>query len=305
MINLNKLRTPGESVPTAFAKPPPHVGELKRIIRILFSRWVVVLGLIIILLTVIAAIFAPWLSPYDPNVMNMRDSLAQPSAEHLLGTDGLGRDTLSRMIYGARTALLVGLVAVGIGAIIGMTMGLLAGYFGGRTHSIIMRIVDALMAFPLVVKAMVLAVLLGGGIGNIMIAVGVGLAATYARVMCGLTLGVKQSDYVLASRAGRASNLRIMLRHILPNCFPPIIVLITLQLGGAILIEASLSYLGLGIAAPEAAWGSMVADGYQYLISNPVLALVPGVAIVIVVYSFNMVGDGLRDALDPRLRGTL
>ena len=294
-----------DAIPADFTEAPPHISEFRRLVRVLFSRWIVVIGLIIILATVIAAIFAPQLAPYDPYKTNLKEALANPSGEHLLGTDALGRDTLSRMTYGARTALLVGLVAVGIAAISGIIMGLLAGYFGGWVHAVIMRFVDALMAFPLLVTALVLAVLLGGGLQNVMIAVGIGLSATYARVMCGLALSVKQNDYVLAARASGAGNMRIMIRHILPNCFPPIIVLITLQLGGAIMIEAALSYLGIGIAPPGAAWGSMVSDGYKYLLTHPVLALVPGVAIVLVVYAFNMVGDGLRDALDPRLRGTL
>jgi peptide/nickel transport system permease protein len=300
------MRILGEgAMPADFTKVPPRTGELRRVIRVLLGRWVVVFGLVVILATIIAAIFAPQLAPYNPYEVNLKQTLAQPSGEHLLGTDALGRDTLSRLIYGARTALLVGVVAVGIAALIGMTLGLLAGYYGGWVHAVIMRFVDALMAFPLLVTALVLAVLLGGGLRNIMIAVGFGLSATYARVMCALALSSKENDYVLASRASGASHRRIMLRHILPNCFPPMIVLITLQLGGAIIIEASLSYLGVGIESPGAAWGSMVADGYQYLLSHPVLALVPGVAIMLVVYAFNMVGDGLRDALDPRLRGTL
>ena len=303
MRSMNIL---GDGAITAdFTGTPPRTTEFRRVVRVLLGRWVVVFGLVVILATVVAAIFAPQLAPYNPYDINLKETLAQPSGEHLLGTDALGRDSLSRIIYGARTALLIGVVAVGIAALSGMTLGLLAGYFGGWVHAVIMRFVDALMAFPLLVKALVLAVLLGGGLLNIMIAVGIGLSATYARVMCALALSGKENDYILAARASGASHRRIMLSHILPNCFPPMIVLITLQLGGAIIIEASLSYLGVGIESPGAAWGSMVADGYQYLLSHPVLALVPGVAIMLVVYAFNMVGDGLRDALDPRLRGTL
>jgi len=291
--------------PDVFTKTPERPGEFRRVFRILLSRGLTVFGLFIVLALLITAIFAPQIAPYDPYEQNLRNSLATPSSQHLLGTDALGRDTLSRMIFGARTALMVGMIATGIAAIVGIAMGLVAGYFGGWVHAIIMRFVDTLMAFPFLVLALLLAVLLGGGLHNIMIAVGFGLSSQYARVACGMALSVKQNDYVLAARAIGAGNLRIMMRHVLINIFPPMIVLITLNFGGAISIEAALSYLGIGIEPPGAAWGSMVKDGYRYLISNPILALVPGVAIMLVVYAFNMVGDGLRDALDPRLRGTL
>ncbi|OGC91862.1 MAG: ABC transporter permease [candidate division Zixibacteria bacterium RBG_16_53_22] len=271
----------------------------------MFKRGVVVFGLMVILITIVTAIFAPQIAPYNPNKTDLRNALLQPNSEHLLGTDALGRDTLSRMIFGAQVALLVGLMATGVAASLGMTLGLIAGYFGGIIYMIIMRLVDALMAFPIILLSLVLAVLLGGGLTNIMIAVGIGLSATYARVMCGTVLSVRENEYVLAARTSGAGNLRIMLRHILMNCFPPMIVLITINMGSAIMIEAALSYLGVGIAPPGTAWGSMVTDGYRYLLTHPTLALVPGVAIMLVVFSFNMVGDGLRDTLDPRLRGTI
>jgi peptide/nickel transport system permease protein len=288
-----------------FNEAPPSMSEFRRIVRQFMRRRVVVFSLIIIFATIIVAIFAPLLAPYNPYLPNPDESLLQPSREHLLGTDLLGRDTLSRMMYGARTALEVGVVAIGIAGAIGMTLGLIAGYFGGFIHLAIMRVIDALMAFPLMLAALVLAVLLGGGLANVMIAIGVSLSSVYCRLMCGLVLTIKQNDYVLASRSIGATNLRIMLWHVLPNCFPPLIVLITLNMGGAILAEAGLSFLGIGIAPPGAAWGSLVSDGYRYLLSHPVLAIAPGIAIMLLVYAFNIAGDGLRDALDPRLRGTL
>ena len=288
-----------------FSGVPRRIAEYRRIIRVLLRRQVVVFGLIVITTLIVTAIFAPLLAPYDPNKTDMENALLQPNREHLLGTDALGRDSLSRMIYGARVALLVGLMATAVAASVGMTMGLIAGYFGGIAYTVIMRLIDALMAFPIILLSLVLAVLLGGGLTNIMIAVGIGLSASYARVMCGTVLSIKENDYILASRSNGGSDLRIMLRHILPNSFPPMIVLITINMGGAIMIEAALSYLGVGIAPPGAAWGSMVTDGYRYLLTHPTLALVPGLAIMMVVFSFNMVGDGLRDALDPRLRGIL
>ena len=284
---------------------PPRVAEYRRIVRVLLRRHVVVFGLIVITALIVTAIFAPLLAPYDPYKTDMENALLQPNREHLLGTDALGRDSLSRMTYGARVALLVGLMATAVAASVGMTMGLVAGYFGGIAYIVIMRVIDALMAFPIILLSLVLSVLLGGGITNIMIAVGIGLSASYARVMCGTVLSIKENDYILSARSNAASDLRIMLRHILPNSFPPMIVLITINMGGAIMIEAALSYLGVGIAPPGAAWGSMVTDGYRYIVTHPTLALVPGLAIMLVVFSFNMVGDGLRDALDPRLRGIL
>jgi peptide/nickel transport system permease protein len=288
-----------------FSGIPRRIAEYRRIIRVLLRRHVVVFGLIVIMALIVAAIFAPLLAPYDPNKTDLENALLQPSQKHLLGTDALGRDSLSRMIYGARVALLVGLIATAVAASVGMTMGLVAGYFGGTAYIVIMRLIDALMAFPIILLSLVLAVLLGGGLNNIMIAVGIGLSASYARVMCGTVLSIKENDYILAARSNGASDLRIMLRHILLNSFPPMIVLITINMGGAIMIEAALSYLGVGIAPPGAAWGSMVTDGYRYLLTHPTLALAPGLAIMLVVFSFNMIGDGLRDALDPRLRGIL
>ncbi|MBN1255513.1 MAG: ABC transporter permease [Deltaproteobacteria bacterium] len=284
---------------------PLHASEFRRIMKVLFSRGVVVFGIVVILALFVTAIFAPWIAPYDPYKLDLNQTLVQPCKEHLLGTDALGRDTLSRIIFGTRTSLMVGVVAVCIAASVGMTMGLIAGYFGRWVHAIIMRFIDALMAFPVILLALVIAVLLGGGLRNVMIALGIGLLPAYARLMCGQVLSVKENDYFLAGRAMGAGNLRIMFRHVVPNCFPPLIVLITMMMGLTILAEAGLSFLGIGIEPPGAAWGAMVNDGYQYLLTHPILSFAPGFAIMLVVFSFNMVGDGLRDALDPRLRGVL
>jgi peptide/nickel transport system permease protein len=284
---------------------PPHVSEFQRFRRVFFGRAVVVFGFIIILALLITAIFAPLLAPYDPYQQDLTSLLQHPSAQHWLGTDEIGRDVLSRLIYGSRTSLMVGVVAVGVAAVFGVTLGLISGYFGGWPDTIIMRIIDALMAIPGLVLALVFAAVLGGGLTNIMIAVGISLVPTYCRLMRGLVLAVKQSDYILAAHSLGSKDMRIMLRHVLPNCLPPLIVLVTLQLGMAILIEAGLSYIGIGIAPPGAAWGSMVNEGYRFLQMNPVLSFAPGLSIMLVVLAFNLVGDGLRDALDPRLRGIL
>jgi peptide/nickel transport system permease protein len=288
-----------------FEEAPRRVSDVRRFIRVFFGRKIVMFGMVVIGLLMLTAIFAPWLAPYNPNDPSLKDTLASPSSAHLLGTDSLGRDTLSRIIYGSRPALVVGLVAVSIAAFIGMTLGLLAGFYGRFIDAFIMRSMDALMSVPMILLAVTIAALLGGGLKNVVIALGIALIPPYARLMCGQVLTVKQNDYITASRAGGASNLRIMLAHVLPNCFPPLIVLMTMQIGHAILSEASLSFLGIGIKPPVAAWGSMVSEGYQNMLRAPVLSIAPGVAIMLVVFAFNMVGDGLRDALDPKLRGTL
>jgi ABC-type dipeptide/oligopeptide/nickel transport system permease subunit len=283
---------------------PPRVDEFRRFLRVFLGRGVVVFGLVIILILFVVAIFAPLIAPYDPNKPDIDVFLTQPSGEHWLGADTVGRDTLSRIIFGSRNSLLVSFVALAVAAGAGMTLGLIAGYAGGFVYTVIMRFMDALMTFPMMLLALTIAAVLGGGMANIIIALGVALIPVYARLMCGQTIIVKNNDYVLAAKSLGAGGLRIMLRHIAPNCFPPLIVMMTMQLGATILAEAGLSFLGIGITPPDAAWGAMVAEANRYLISNPILSIAPGVAIMLVVFAFNMVGDGLRDALDPRLRGT-
>jgi peptide/nickel transport system permease protein len=290
---------------TEFSEAPPRVSEWQRFRRVFFSRGVVVFGLIILLLLLFTAIFVAWLAPYDPYQPGVADSLLQPCKEHPLGTDILGRDTLSRLIYGSRTALMVGFISVGIASIIGITLGLISGYFGGIVNMFIMRAMDAFMCFPMILLALVIAAVLGSGIHNVIIALSVAITPGYARVMHGLTLSIRENDYILAQQAMGAGSGRTMLRHVLPNALPPLIVLMTLQLGNLILAEAGLSFLGIGIEPPGAAWGAMVSDGYRYLLKNPVLSFAPGLTIMLVVFAFNMVGDGLRDALDPRLRGLI
>ena len=288
-----------------FTEAPPRVSEWQRFRRVLFQRKLGLFGLVILSLLIISAIFAPLLAPGDPYNGNLADSLAQPSWHYLLGTDIQGRDTLSRLIYGARTALIVGFVTTIFAAGLGMLLGLFAGYFGGITDTIVMRAMDALMGFPMLLLALLISAVLGSGLQNVIIALSVATLPGYARIMHGLTLSVRENDYILAGVAMGSSNRRIMFNHIVPNTLPPMIVLSTLQLGSIILAEAGLSFLGIGIRPPGAAWGSMVYDGYRFLISNPVLSFAPGLAIMLVVFAFNMVGDGIRDALDPRLRGIL
>lgn len=287
-----------------FMEVPPRVNELRRFLKVFLGRPIVIFGTIIIIVLLICAAFPEQIAPHDPLKQDLKNFLLQPNNEHLLGTDALGRDLLSRIIFGARTAVMVGIVALGIAAVSGMILGLVAGYFGGITYVIIMRFIDALMAFPVLLLALAIAALLGGGLLNVMIAIGVGMMSGYARVMCGQAISVRENDYVLAARSSGASNIRIMFRHVLPNCFPPMIVLMTMMIGMTILFEAGLSFLGIGIREPTVAWGSLVNDGYKYLLTHPLLSTAPGIAIIVVVYAFNMVGDGIRDAIDPRLRGT-
>jgi peptide/nickel transport system permease protein len=288
-----------------FSESTRRVSEWARFRRVFFTKAAVAVGLVVLLLLFITAIFAPQLAPYDPYNPVAADSLAQPSARHWLGCDLVGRDTLSRVIYGSRTAVEVGFISVAIGSIIGILLGVIAGYTRGFLSALIMRSMDALMCFPLLILALVIAALLGNGIQNVIIALSVATIPGYARVTCGVTLSIRENDYILAQKSMGSGHWRIMLSHILPNAFPPIIVIVTMQLGNLILAEAGLSFLGIGIAPPGAAWGAMINDGRNYLLTNPMLSFAPGLAIMLVVFAFNIVGDGLRDALDPRLRGLL
>jgi peptide/nickel transport system permease protein len=287
------------------AQPPARYSEFRRVVRVFFGRKLAVIGLVIIVLLILTAIFAPFLAPYDPFKMNMGQVLNQPSGQHWLGTDSLGRDVLSRIIYGSRVSLLVAIGAIGMATIIGEGLGLAAAHFGGMTYNVIMRLIDTLMAVPMLLIALVLASVLGGGLKNVIIALGVGMVPVHCRMMCGQALTVRQNDYILAARAMGMGDLRMMFLQIVPNAFPSLIVVITIGLGTTILAEAGLSFLGVGVLPPSPAWGSMISDGYKYILSSPAIALAPGVAIMLVVFGFNMVGDGLRDALDPKLRGVI
>ena len=288
-----------------FSEAPPRVSEWRRFWRVFLQRKIVMFGLVVFGLLVITAMFANFLAPHDPYRGVMADSLQQPNKTYWLGTDIQGRDTLSRLIFGTRTALAVGFITVGVSAVVGLALGMIAGFFGGIASAIIMRVMDALMSFPMLILALLLSAILGGGIQNVIIALSIASLPGNARVMNGLALTLRENDYVLAERSMGSTSLRIMLGHILPNALPPILVLVTLQLGGIIMAEAGLSFLGIGIKPPGAAWGAMVNDGYRYLLTNPMLSFAPGIAIMLVVFAFNMLGDGLRDALDPRLRGIL
>ena len=287
------------------AATAPRYNETRRVIKVFFSRKLAVAGLVIIILLIFTAIFAPLLAPFDPNAMDMAHTLEDPSKQHLLGTDALGRDVLSRVIYGSRASLLVAIGATAMATIIGEGLGLIAAHFGGIVYNIIMRLIDTLMAIPMLLIALLLASVLGGGLKNVILALGVGMIAVHCRMMCGQVMTVKQNDYILSARAMGMGNLRMMFLQIVPNAFPSLMVVITVGLGTTILAEAGLSFLGVGVLPPSPAWGGMINDGYKYILYNPMLSFAPGIAIMLVVFGFNMMGDGLRDALDPKLRGVI
>jgi len=260
---------------------------------------------VIILLMVVGAVFAPIVAPQDYRRVNAREKLQGPSAQHWLGTDQLGRDMYSRIVYGARVSLVVGFVATFLGVGLGAAIGLFAGYFGGKTDMLLMRFSDAVQAFPGLILALAIVAALGPGLRNAFIAVSITLLARPARVVRSSVLAAKATAWVEAAHTVGASHPRIMFRHILPNVFAPIMVLASLVLGIAILIEASLSFLGLGVLPPTPAWGSMLNQaGALYFETHPYMAVVPAVAISLAVFSFNLFGDALRDVLDPRLRGS-
>ncbi len=257
---------------------------------------------VIILLIALAAIFAPVVAPYDPTAQDLLNRLQGPSLEHLLGTDQLGRDVLSRMIYGARVSLIIGLCPTLLSMIVGVVLGLLAGYMGKWVDFVIMRLADVTLAFPSLLLAMVVMYTLGSGTINIFVALAiVGWAGT-ARIVRSQTLSLKEQEYVEAARSMGVSKWSIMFRHILPNCMPSLIVMFTLNVPGAILSESSLSFLGIGAQPPSTSWGLMVTEGKSYLFTNPVMAIAPGVAILILALAFNFLGDGLRDVMDPYLK---
>ncbi|MDD5338652.1 MAG: ABC transporter permease [Dehalococcoidales bacterium] len=287
------------------AVAPPKHSEWRRFARVFFGRKLYLIGFIIVVILIFTAIFAPLIARYDPVTNDLPNKLQGPSTEHWLGTDQLGRDIYSRIVWGTQISMEIGFAAVFSSAIVGILMGLAAAYFGGIVFAIIMRVTDALMALPGIILVLLIAGLGGRGIGVVIFALAFGNIAGMARMMCGQALSVKQNDYVMAARSIGMSNWRIMWAQIFPNAFPPLIVGLTMGIGGVVLGEAGLSYLGIGVPAPAPSWGGMVMDGQGYLLQNPIISLAPGVAIMLLVFGFNMVGDGIRDAIDPRLRGVL
>jgi peptide/nickel transport system permease protein len=274
----------------------------RRALRRLFARRGAVAGLIVIVAFIALAALAHWIAPYDPVATSWTLVRKPPSVQHWFGTDDLGRDILSRVIYGARASLLAGAISVGIALSIGVPLGLLAGYRGGFIDALISRITDAMLACPFLILAIALAAFLGPSLGNAMIAIGVTTTPVFIRLTRGQTIGVKVEDYIEAARAIGNPRWRIALFHILPNIMPALLVQATLSIAAAIIAEAALSFLGLGQQPPTPSWGSMLNAAQRFLTNAPWMAIWPGLAIFLVVLSFNLVGDGLRDALDPKSR---
>ncbi len=270
--------------------------------RMLRENKLAVVSLAVILLLVLAAVFAPALTPYGETDMDLRNRLQAPSAEHLLGTDEGGRDVWTRMLYGSRISLMVGIVPTLLSMVLGALLGVLAGYAGGWVDAMIMRLADIVLAFPSMLLAMVIMYTLGDGLFNVFLTLTLLNWGSVARIARSEALRLKQSEYVEAARSIGVSGWKIIRRHILPNCLPTLIVLFTLNVPSAILTESSLSFLGLGIQPPHASWGLMVNTGRQFLYNAPWLSFAPGAAIMLTVLAFNFLGDGLRDVLDPRQR---
>ena len=279
----------------------PGIEILKKTLRIPQSAF----GVVVISVIVLAAVLAPWIVPDDPEEMDFDNLLQGISAEHWLGSDQMGRDTLSRLIYGARVALMVSLGAVGIGVVIGVPLGLLSVYFRGYVDDAIMRVMDALVVFPSLLIAVGLAAAMGGSLSTVIVAIGIANVPWMARVIRSQGLTIRELDFVAAAEAGGMSHARIMLKHILPNSVAPVIVQSTLSMGYAVLTEASLGFIGVGIQPPTPTWGNMLQQAYPMLDQQPLLSVMPGLAIFLLVLAFNFVGDALRDVLDPRLKGVI
>ena len=272
----------------------------KRALRRLLRRRTAVFGLIVVVLMALLAIFAPWVAPFDPLATSFAIVRKAPSAAHWFGTDEVGRDLLARVIYGGRASLAAGVIAVSIAVGCGVPLGMLAGYAGGLIDAVISRITDAMLAIPFLILAIALAAFLGPSLGNAMIAIGITATPIFVRLARGQVLAVRAEDFVEAARAVGNPPLRILLRHILPNILPPVIVQATLAIAAAIIAEASLSFLGLGQQPPAPSWGSMLNTAQRFLTQAPWMAIFPGLAIFVTVLAFNLLGDGLRDALDPK-----
>ena len=259
-------------------------------------------GIGFLVLLLIVALTCQWIAPFDPNETNLRMRGDGPTRAHPFGNDDIGRDILSRIMYGARIALLVGICSTTIAVTIGVVVGSMAGYFGGWVDFVLSRFIDTLMAFPILALLLTLSAVLGPSLRNVIIIVGVTFWASYARVIRAEVLSLRERDYVLAAQASGASDRRIIVQHIVPNAIGPVIILASLAVGGVIIFESALSFLGMGISRPTPSWGTMLSDGREHIRNYPHIAIAPGLAIAFTVLAFNLIGDGLRDALDPRER---
>ena len=280
--------------------------KIKSFLRTFFSRGIIIkISVVIAFVFIAGAVFAPVIGRYDPNAIELNNALKASGNGHIFGTDAYGRDVFTRLLYGARISLLASVFSCLAAAIIGMLLGLLAGYYEKAAALIIMRYVDIQLSIPPLLFTIVIGLVAGHGLGGLIFALSFGLIPGFTRLMYGIVLSIKESDYIVALRLADIKSYKIILKHLLPNSFPSMIVMFATNLGSAIMLESTLSFLGIGIQMPTASWGNMVSDGYSYLFTNPMLALLPGVCITLIVVAFNIIGDGLRDALDPRLRGKL
>lgn len=282
---------------------PYNRGPFAMAVRNAFRNPLAVSGIGIVFILFLCIILAPIISPYDPAKVNLAKKLLAPSKAYLLGTDEFGRDILSRIIYGARVSMTVAFLTVGVSLVLGVIMGLLSGYFGGWIDQLIMRATDVLLCFPILLMALALVAVLGPQLMNIMLAVAIALTPQYARIIRGTVLTLRNQHYVEVSKGLGATNFYVILKHIFPNSIPSIIVVATLNIATAILIESSLSFLGLGVQPPTPSWGAMIADGREWLLDAPWISTFSGAAIMFAVFGFNLFGDSLRDILDPRLHG--
>ena len=291
-----------ENTRTAIKPPNPRFKNWRLVYRKLKKNKSAMVGGFLILFLIIVAIIGPYFTPYQPDTQDMLNKLQPPSGDNWLGTDNFGRDIFSRIIHGTNLTLIVGFFSVLLGGAVGVLIGIFAGYYGGRTDSILMRLMDILLAFPSILLALAIVTVLGGSLQNVIIAVAISSVPVFARIVHGSTLSVKKLEYIDAMRALGASDARIIFKHIFPNITSPIIVQATLNIATAILSASGLSFLGLGAQPPTPEWGAMLSDGRNYLYNAPHVALFPGLAIVLVVLAFNMLGDGLRDAFDPKTK---
>jgi peptide/nickel transport system permease protein len=294
---------PADAVPALPSTEGPQlISQRQRAVRTFVKNRPAVLGLVLIILITLIAIFAPFIAPHDPLDQSVRDRLAPPSWEYPLGRDDKGRDILSRVIFGTRIALLVGVFSVALGGVLGTMIGVAAGYFGGKVESVLMRITDILLAFPDLITGLLVLAVLGPGLEKMILAIGLTIAPRFARIAYGPTLAIKEKEYIDAAKALGANSGRLLRLHILPNISGDLLVFASLWTASAIRLEASLSFVGLGVQPPTPTWGQMIREGTLYLADRPLYSLGPGVALLITVLAFNLIGDGFRDVLDPKAR---
>ena len=291
------------SVPIAPRPPTPLAYFAAQTLKAFNTNKTSWIGLMVFVLVIALAIAAPWIAPYDPNDQNIMEKLRSPSVAHWLGTDSFGRDTLSRILYGSRISLVIGIASTLLAMIIGSAIGMFAGWYGGRADTVTMQAMDVLLAFPSLILGLILVAMLGPSTHNIIIAIALTSIPPFARIARAPTIAIKEREFVMAGRALGYTDTRIVVVHILPNILPEILVMASLWLANAIRTEASLAFVGLGVKPPTATWGGMIREGFENILDSYALALAPSIAILVVIFALNLLGDGLRDAIDPKLKG--